>query len=166
MTRSVSQDEPPIRYRHYVDVVMKETQAIMEQLMVDAVIRVVSEIRYSFADDFILGTTSHRNSIASSAAVRMESRCHVDLSQTQRFAVTHPIKKGEISPRLSRSQSDPVFEDGVLSVHIQLIDAAMLGLCCIVIVDTERVATERGRSCWWTTCHSSTFRRRTRRQRC
>lgn len=41
----MSQDESPIRYRHYVDVVMKETQAIMEQLMVDAVIRVVSEIR-------------------------------------------------------------------------------------------------------------------------
>lgn len=45
---------------------MKETQAIMEQLMVDAVIRVVSEIRYSFDEIIILGTTLRRNSIVSS----------------------------------------------------------------------------------------------------
>lgn len=161
----MSQDEPPIRYRHYVDVVMKETQAIMEQLMVDAVIRVVSEIRYSFDEIFILGTTLRRNSIVSNAAVGVESWYEVDLNQTQRFALTHSIEKGEVSPRLSRSQSDSVFEDGVLSVHIQLIDAAMLELCYITTVDTERVATERGRSCWWTTCRSSTYRHRTRQQR-
>ena len=48
---------------------MKETQAIMEQLMVDAVIRVVSEIRYSSDEIFILGTTLRRNSIVSSVTV-------------------------------------------------------------------------------------------------
>lgn len=48
---------------------MKETQAIMEQLMVDAVIRVVREIRYSSDEIFILGTTLRRNSIVSSVTV-------------------------------------------------------------------------------------------------
>ena len=62
----MSQDEPPIRYRHYVDVVMKETQAIMKQFAVYAVIRVVREIRYSSDEIFILGTTLRRNSIVSS----------------------------------------------------------------------------------------------------
>ena len=48
--------------------VMKETQAIMKQFAVYAVIRVVSEIRYSFDEIIILGTTLRRNSIVSSVA--------------------------------------------------------------------------------------------------
>ena len=46
--------------------VMKETQAIMEQFAVYVVIRVVREIRYSSDEIIILGTTLRRNSIVSS----------------------------------------------------------------------------------------------------
>ena len=42
---------------------MKETQAIMKQFAVYAVIRVVREIRYSSDEFFILGTTLRRNFI-------------------------------------------------------------------------------------------------------
>ena len=45
---------------------MEETQAIMKQFAVYAVIRVVREIRYSSDEIFILGTTLRRNSIVSS----------------------------------------------------------------------------------------------------
>lgn len=48
---------------------MKETQAIMKQFAVYAVIRVVREIRYSSDEIFILGTTLRRNSIVSSVTV-------------------------------------------------------------------------------------------------
>ena len=48
---------------------MKETQAIMKQFAVYAVIRVVREIRYSSDEIVILGTTLRRNSIVSSVTV-------------------------------------------------------------------------------------------------
>lgn len=36
----------PIRHRHYIDINIQDTHAILDQLMVDAAIRVVGEIRY------------------------------------------------------------------------------------------------------------------------
>lgn len=46
MVRRQHQYDSPVRHRHCVDVVVKETQVVMEQLTIDAVIRIVSEIRY------------------------------------------------------------------------------------------------------------------------
>lgn len=46
VVRRRDQYDVPVRHRHCVDVVVKETQIVMEQLTIDAVIRIVSEIRY------------------------------------------------------------------------------------------------------------------------
>ena len=84
-----------MEHNHRIRVDLRDTQVILEQLMVDAVIRVFAEIRFAFPHSFIVAIISRKSSPKSKPSVRS--------SPPSLSSSAHPADRHDVSRCLHAS---------------------------------------------------------------